>query len=210
MEKFFLKSAALAAVIAGIMLPSAAMAVPVTYTNPTDVTIPENDSGGITTDIIITDSGILSGLTVEIAVDHTWVGDLIFTLTGPNGTVITLMDRPGNPNSTFGDSSNLSAASPITFDDSASVMAEDAGASLGGNDIITGSFAPDMLLSSFNGIDILGTWTLFVSDNAGGDEGAIDSWSLHIEASSVPEPGAIALLGLGLAGFGVASRRRKA
>jgi hypothetical protein len=30
-----------------------------------------------------------------VGVDHTWVGDLVFNLTSPGGTTVTLMSRPG-------------------------------------------------------------------------------------------------------------------
>ena len=46
-------------------------------------------------------------------------------------------------------------------------------------------------LSSFNGLDPNGTWTLFIADVSGGDQSTLVSWELDITA--VPEPVTVAL-----------------
>ena len=56
------------------------------------------------------------------------------------------------------------------------------------------------MLSSFNGLDPNGTWTLFVADMAAGGTNMLSSWQLVI--NPVPEPSPALLLLLG--GFGAA------
>ena len=65
---------------------------------------------------------------------------------------------------------------------------------------VLGSTRPTALLSSFNGVNLNGNWTLFVADVSGGDVSRVTSWGVDI--SAVPEPGslvegAVAVLFLG-------------
>jgi hypothetical protein len=73
-----------------------------------------------------------------------------------------------------------------------------------------GSTAPTALLSSFNGTDPNGVWTLFLADLSVGAQSTVVSWSLDI--ITVPEPSvwAFGLMGLGLlAGMGKIGRSSK-
>lgn len=51
------------------------------------------------------------------------------------------------------------------------------------------------LLSSFNGLNADGTWTLFVADLESGAQHRVSDWSMDI--TGVPEPGTASLLALG-------------
>jgi len=211
------KSAAALAALAALLAPISSLAVPMSYSNSTPQSIVDNSS--ITSDIVIGDPGVVGGLTVSVAIDHTWVGDLIIRLTGPDATVITLMNRPGVPPSAVGENSNLSVTFPLLFVDGAALAAEHLGDSpcTSTNDVIgvdcPSTAAPDDPLSTFLGDPIAGTWTLFVSDNANLDQGRLASWTLNFDVANspaaLPEPGSLALAGVALLGLLATARRRR-
>jgi subtilisin-like proprotein convertase family protein len=90
--------------------------------------------------------------------------------------------------------------------------------------LLTGTFQPDArntspltvlantgrtdFLSSFNGLDPNGDWTLFVADVSGGDTHTLVSWGLEA-TGPIPEPGTTTLLALGGLGLLLAAWRRK-
>ena len=59
------------------------------------LSIPDNDTAGITNAIDITGMGNVSELEVWVDITHTWIGDLKVTLTSPSGTNVLLHDRSG-------------------------------------------------------------------------------------------------------------------
>jgi len=119
--------------------------------------IPDNSPAGVSSTIEIQDMSTVDTVSVDLSMSHTWVGDLIVSLEHEGETVF-LMDQPGLPASTFGCSGNNVF---VTFEDGAN-----------------GSFQPVTPLASFKGTNLVGTWTLTVSDNIGGDTGTLDGWCL--------------------------------
>ncbi len=113
----------------------------VSYTDNTVVSIPDNDAAGITSTIDVPDSFTITAASAEVNITHTYIGDLLVTLTSPNGTAATLHDQTG-----------------------------------GSTDNLNQTFS----VADFNGEDTSGTWTLFISDNAGVDTGTLDSWTLTL------------------------------
>ena len=211
-----------AALLVAGLAATPASAGPVTGTNSIAQGIPDNNPTGVSSVINFGASGLINfnSLSVVVAMDHTWLGDLVVTLSNGSNTVM-LMDRPGSPiPSALGDSSNLSATRPLTFSATASILnpAEAMGLlctgtqTVGVNLLCSNTiFLPQQSLSVFNGTNIQGNWTLNVSDRASSDVGRLASWTLNADVTSqVPEPGSLALVGLALAGMGVVSARRKA
>ena len=100
---------------------------------------------------------------------HTWVGDLKFSVTSPNGTTVVLFDRPGVPATTFGCSGNDINATfiPGTGTEAETVCNPSV-------PTISGSFtafAGANLNALNDGSDPNGVWTFTISDNAAGDIG---------------------------------------
>lgn len=150
-------------------------------TNSTSASIPDNSSTGISRSITLP-AGIMtsaSNLTVTLNITHTWVGDLVVTLTSPCGTT-TIFDRPGVPASTNGNSNNLSGS--YTFTTAAVNGLSETGA------VSAGSYKPTNTAGSthnFSGLtfpcaNTAGTWTLTIKDLASGDNGTLSSWSVAI------------------------------
>ena len=48
----------------------------------------------------------------------------------------------------------------------------------------TGTFRPEGVLRSLIGKDMQGTWSLEIGDDAGGDTGTLNSWSLTITGTA--------------------------
>ena len=186
------------------------------------IAIPDDDYdgslGSMASDTIFVDldgTDWVVAVTVEVAVDHTWVGDLVFKLESPGGTVVTLAHRPGldavldDGEGCCGSAANLADAFPILFSDTApsGAWAEQMG-SIGGEPIGdpgTGSpdnYIPDAddlsvdvggpLLDSLGalaGEQAAGDWTLYIGDGHVIDTGVLDGWTLRLVTDTPGCPG---------------------
>ena len=139
--------------------------------------IPDNDPiTGVSDCFTVSQAGTIGDLDVALDISHTWVGDLVVTLThDDSGRSITLVDRPGVPalpSGCGGDDINA------TLDDEASSpVGGECGA---GTPTIDGSFRPHEALDAFDGEDLTGTWTIQVTDNSPRDTGTLNGWSLIV------------------------------
>ncbi|MEO0971489.1 MAG: proprotein convertase P-domain-containing protein [Pseudomonadota bacterium] len=183
--------------------------------------LPDNNPVGVTSSLeavsgdtllgFVPDAGgIIEDVEVVISLDHTFIGDLIITLTSPEGTMITLLDRPVGDGFSS-DSSNLQGQSFLYFTDRSIISAEDAGAGCDTDQIVGVSclsiFAPIDATTAFAGENLLGTWTLGVSDNAALDQGDLNGWYIEIDFQPVPLPASVWLLGAALGGLSFMRRR---
>jgi serine protease len=79
------------------------------YGNDTSAAIPDNDPTGITSTIDVSDTVQVFGLTADVDISHTWIGDLVVKLTSPTGTEAVLHNREGGSADNIVKSWDLSA-----------------------------------------------------------------------------------------------------
>ncbi|HTQ37775.1 MAG TPA: proprotein convertase P-domain-containing protein [Pirellulales bacterium] len=130
--------------------------VPVTIPDVTTITSTEKISGIV---------GAIDDLNVEVNITHTYDSDLVITLISPTGTQIVLASHDGRNGHNY---------TNTIFDDQASSSISS------GRAPFTGSYRPIGTLSTLNGTDANGVWTLQVADTVAQDSGTLNSWSLQI------------------------------
>jgi immune inhibitor A len=62
-----------------------------------EAAIPDDDPAGVESGIVLQGAGSVQRIAVEVAVEHTYVGDLRVELVAPSGLVAVLHDREGGP-----------------------------------------------------------------------------------------------------------------
>ncbi|HWO59907.1 MAG TPA: S8 family serine peptidase [Umezawaea sp.] len=152
------------------------------YSGPA-VPIPDNSTVGASVQIPVTGIGRASKVTFSIdgdtcttadaattvGIDHTFVGDLVGTLTSPTGATATLFSRSGAAGN------NLCK---VVFDDSAAASFSTVTSALAP---FTGTWKPTTgTLGSLTSGSADGTWTFKVVDAAGTDVGSVRAVSLHL------------------------------
>lgn len=146
------------------------------------------------------DSGLLTNLSVYVNIGQYYADDITLSLIH-DGITVKLYDGHGDSPYSVIDA---------TFSDSAS-----SGAPY--NDSAIGLFLPVQSLSAFFGTDIFGAWTLELQDFiVPGDQTPLYGWGITTTSGllpsptvGVPEPGMLALFGIGLLGLGLARRRSR-
>ena len=159
------------------------------YKFDANVSIPDNVPAGITVGPIVfpSDGSTILDVVVDLSISHTWVGDLIVQLThtGPGGTQSTfLLNRPGVPQTTVGCSGDLvgTDTNKYYFGTNPALLTLGESACPAQIPVQCYQVAPENPngLVSFRNYPKDGTWTLFVSDNAGLDTGILRNFSVHL------------------------------
>lgn len=108
-------------------------------------------------------AGFVTDLNVTLDIQHRWASDLEVYLAGPTGRRVRLFSDVGGEGNNF---------AGTTLNDEANISIT------GGLAPFGGTYRPMGNLSSFDGQDAAGTWTLEVSDRARQDSGRLEGWSL--------------------------------
>ncbi|MFD2587407.1 reprolysin-like metallopeptidase [Croceitalea marina] len=137
------------------------------------VEISAGNASTITSTISVLQDLPIADLDVNLDISHTFLEDLIITLTSPSGTTITLLSK------NCGNLNNISAV----FDDEGVELSCSTN-----TPAINGTIQPLGSLSSFNGESSLGDWVLEIQDTANGDGGSLDSFSLAFCVEGILRP----------------------
>ena len=125
------------------------------------------DQSTVTSTLNVTNAVNISDVNVNIAYNHTWIGDVGITLISPTGTRVDLIST--NTCSTQTDFN-------INFDDDAANTINCVTADGGGMT----TYKPVGQLLDFNGETSNGIWTLEITDGGPGDTGTVTEWSIEI------------------------------
>ena len=107
--------------------------------------------------------------------DHTWLGDLEFQLTSPQGTQVTVIHSQWDGGGLLGSEDDFRN----TFlDDQAPANLDDGVAPFSGNFNVQHTSVSANPLAAFNGESALGSWTLEIVDWHSADTGTLNAWSL--------------------------------
>ena len=134
--------------------------------------IPDNVPAGAQSALTVSGGGSVSNVQVHVMVTHSRVGDLVLKLRGPLGDTVTLLDRPGYPNSPNGCQDN---DLDVTFKVPGPSLEQHCA---GSTPWYTGDAGAVGSLEVFDGQSANGTWTLIVEDHNAGDTGTVTSWEL--------------------------------
>jgi len=224
-----MKKTFLAMAVVVMALAQSAQADMIIYQNTFNVggVIPDGDLGGFAdTRMLSMSSAAITDVNVRLTLSGGWNGDLYAYLVHSSGFAV-LLNRvgrgtgPGDSAAGYGTAGmdvlldNIGTAGNIHDVPGPGTSAGWTGTptyQADGRNIsplaTVGSFdsgTPVAPLSSFNGLNGNGAWTLFIADVSGGDQSTLTSWGLEIAA--VPEPGSFvegavaALLLGGMIGF---------
>jgi len=102
-------------------------------------------------------------VSVCLDITHTFDGDLDLYIQSPLGTMVELSTDNGGLDDNYTNTCfTMTAVTPITL----------------GTAPFTGDYLPEGDFNTFNGENANGTWTLNVGDDAAGDIGTLNSWSI--------------------------------
>ncbi|MGH9800385.1 MAG: HYR domain-containing protein, partial [Blastocatellia bacterium] len=139
-----------------------------------NIAVAINDNSSVDVPITVSDTGVVQDVNVRVRLDHTFDADLDISLVAPNGTIVNLSSGNGGGNDNYGSGTNNCSGTPTVFDDSAAT------AITAGTAPFAGTFRPEQVLSTVNGLNVNGIWKLRVADTASLDVGTIGCVTLEI------------------------------
>ncbi|MEM7102954.1 MAG: HYR domain-containing protein [Bacteroidota bacterium] len=156
----------------------------VTSTDVPQTIGPDGNTTAVST-LAVSDLGTICDVNITVVGGHTWQGDLDFFLESPAGTIVHFADRDfcaadDWEGFTVDEDTGVAPACPNgTYISDGSV-----------GEVFALGVSTDNTLDAFDGQGTSGTWTLYINDDAGGDEGTLGGWSLEFSTLAAPSGGA--------------------
>jgi hypothetical protein len=189
-------AALMTAALMVLAAPAVARADVGTFSNPTAITIPTVGQGfPYPSDIQVT--GLAGAITdvnaTLVSMDHGFADDIEALMVAPGGQTTVLIADAGGMATVVNDT--------ITLDDQAQFVAPDTGGFVGGLSYRPADYempglepynppAPPpphgLTMSTSNGSNPNGTWSLYVFDDHFPESGQIDGWSVNVTTSTSP------------------------
>lgn len=171
-----------------------------------NATIPDGQYPmGISSSIDVSGAvGVLSSITVTLNITGGWNGDL-YAYLYYDGTRVMLLNQVGTGSGDqiqYVAGYSTSGFNNITLADDGLENIHDVESPVSG----TTYSADGGLLSSFDGLDANGTWTLFLADESQDGQSTLVGWSMEIV--TVPEPSTLALVAFAALLVGVGLTRK--
>jgi len=138
-----------------------------TYTSTQQLAIP--DLSQVSSAITVSASSTITAVQVQVNITHTFDSDLVLVLISPSGTEVILSNRRGGAGHNY---------TNTLFEDSAATSISK------GQAPFAGSYQPEQPLQGLKGQNAQGVWKLQVEDEAQGNVGTLNSWSLTVIAAS--------------------------
>ena len=142
--------------------------LPKFYSNHAPISIPDGDTTGIVSTIVVSGAGGFASQLVNVTIDsliHTFDGDIVLSLIAPDGSEIDLsVNNGGGGDNYISTVFTSSAATPISS----------------GSAPFTGIFLPQEQFTKLTGT-ANGTWTLKVKDISSNDLGTLNKWSISFK-----------------------------
>lgn len=131
---------------------------------------PLQDYATVKNELVFPYVGSVSDINVTLDINHTYDADLNVWLVSPAGTRVKLFGDLGGAGDNFHNT---------VLDDEALI------ALASGSAPFTGTFRPQQALSTFDGENAAGVWKLEVQDDATGDIGVLNNWSISVDLAGV-------------------------
>ena len=129
------------------------------------ILIGDNDPVTIESSLTVTAQGTISDVNIiGLRGRHTYIQDLVFRLRSPSGTTVNLIVNPCESENDF----------DLSLDDESEIINLDCPPNR------QSTYRPLNPLSTFDGEQAAGTWTLIIEDEAALDGGSLDAWSLEL------------------------------
>ncbi|WP_456405581.1 hypothetical protein [Thiolapillus sp.] len=142
------------------------------YCSAPGLDIPDGLAGGVSDTLTLSDTGLLTNISIQVRANHTYVNDISATLEH-DGITVKLIDRPVQPNTTPCSGFNLNVG--LWDDASASVQNSCNNLNV---PALAGLLQPAEALNAFDNRDLSGAWTLTISDNATNESGQLVEWCI--------------------------------